>query len=196
MPIDEDSENYIRRHTRGFLPHYDSPSLIQFVTFRLADSLPVTFFKTLDFRLKSKQITEIEYHRQIEKALDLGEGPTYLIDERVTRIVAETIVKFDGEKYELRAWVVMPNHVHLLMKTIKGHTLSQGIHSIKGYTASAANKLLGRSGRFWSPDYFDRFIRGEDHYLKAKKYIEENPVKAGLCAAPEDWPWGSEGFTG
>jgi len=146
--------------------------------------------------LKSKQITEIEYHRQVEKALDLGTGPTYLKDVRIARIVAETIVKFDGEKYDLRAWVVMPNHAHLLLKTSNGYSLSQGIHSIKGYTASAANKLLGRQGRFWSPDYFDRYIRGEDHYLKVKKYIDENPVKAGLCSAPEDWPWGSAGFKG
>ena len=91
----------IRRHKRGYLPHYDSPELIQFVTFRLADSLPSTIFESLKFKLDSKQITEIEYHWQIEKALDLGTGPTFLTDHRIARLVAETLVKFHGEKYDL-----------------------------------------------------------------------------------------------
>lgn len=188
--------NKIRRQKRGYLPHYDSPELVQFVTFRLADSLPTTIFESLRFKLDSKQITEIEYHRQIERALDLGSGPTYLKDPRIARLIAETLVKFDDTKYDLLSWVIMPNHGHLLLKNRAPFTLSEVMHSIKGFTASEANKILGRAGRFWSPDYFDRFIRDRVHLSRAKKYIEENPVKAGLCATPEEWPWGSAGWKG
>lgn len=186
----------IRRHKRGYLPHYDSPELLQFVTFRLADSLPLTIFESLKFKLDSRQITEIEYHWQIEKALDLGTGPTYLKDPRVARLVAETLVKFDGEKYDLFSWVIMPNHGHVLLKTLSPFTLSQAMHSIKGFTATEANKILERTGRFWSPDYFDRFIRDRVHLARVRKYIDENPVKAGLCRTPADWPWGSAGWKG
>ena len=196
MEPNRQKTNNIRRHKRGYLPHYDSPELIQFVTFRLAGSLPTTILRTLKLRLDSKQIDQIEYHRQIEKALDLGHGPTHLKDPRIARIVAETIVKFDGQKYKLLAWVIMANHVHLLLQTLAPYTLTQVIHSIKSFTGNAANKLVGLSGRFWSPDYFDRFMRDRVHLARAKKYIEENPVKAGLCQEPAGWPWGSAGWKG
>lgn len=186
----------IHRHKRGYLPHCDSPELIQFVTFRLAESLPATFFKDLEYRLRSKQITEIEYHRQIEKALDLCSGPTYLKDPSIAEMVANALLKFQGVKYELIAWVIMPNHVHILFRVLPCYTLSKVIHSIKSYTAVEANKILGRTGRFWSADYFDRYMRDRVHLAATKKYINENPVKAGLCSAAEDWPWGSTGWSG
>jgi REP element-mobilizing transposase RayT len=185
----------IRRRKRGYLPHYDSAKLTQFITFRLADSLPATFLKSLRYKLHTKEITEIEYHWRVEKTLDLGRGPIYLADPKIARIVSDAIVRFDGERLELIAWVVMPNHVHLLLRVIAGFELSI-MHSIKSYTASRANKILKRSGRFWSPDYFDRFIRDHAHFINAKKYIEENPVKAGLCPSPAEWPWGSPGWRG
>ena len=65
-------------HKRGYLPHYDSPELTQFITFRLADSLPSSIFEDLEFKLRAGHINEIEYHWKIEKALDLGNGPTFL----------------------------------------------------------------------------------------------------------------------
>jgi methylenetetrahydrofolate--tRNA-(uracil-5-)-methyltransferase len=186
----------LRHNSRGYLPHYDSPQLLQYVTFRLADSLPNTILKTLDFKLESKQISEIEYFRAIEKALDLGTGPAFLKHPDVARIVAEVILRFAGEKYELQNWVIMPTHAHILIRTIEPHKLSDAMHSIKSFTASAANKILGRSGRFWSPDYFDRFIRDARHYSNVNRYIDENPVKAGLSKSPAEWPWGSAGWRG
>ena len=90
----------------------------------------------------------------------------------------------------------MPNHVHLLLKVLEGYSLSQVMHSVKGFTATEANKMLGRAGKFWSPDYFDRFIRDQIHFSRARKYIEENPVKAGLCGSPAEWRWGSAGWRG
>ena len=185
-----------RRHKRGYLPHFDALGFTQFVTFRLADSLPVKLFEKLKFELELRQITEIEYHRKIERALDIGDGPTYLKDPKIASMVAETLLKFDGQKYTMHAWVIMPNHVHLLFSPSDNFSLSEIMHSIKSFTAKKANEILSRSGRFWSPDYFDRFIRDRDHFTNAKKYIENNPVKAGLCEAPEEWWWGSAGFSG
>jgi hypothetical protein len=77
---------------------------------------------------------------------------------------------------------------------LAGHSFSEILHSWKSYTSNAANRLLGRSGEFWYPDYFDRFIRDERHFLRAVEYIEMNPVAAGLCLRPEDWPYGSARF--
>ncbi len=82
----------------------------------------------------------------------------------------------------------MPNHVHVLIE-VKEHSLSDIVRSWKSYTAHQVNKLLGRTGRFWMPDYFDRFIRDERHFAATVEYIRQNPVKAGLVDAPEKWPW-------
>jgi REP element-mobilizing transposase RayT len=196
MPLSPNSNDYIRRHKRGYLPHFDSPQLTQFVTFRLADSLPADFVKTLKRKLDEGAITEVEYHREMDKFLDFGRGEAFLKHPEVARAVSNSILHFADERYELRNWVVMPNHVHLLLKTIDPHSLSAVMHSIKGHSASVANKLLGRCGRFWSPDYFDRFIRDRRHNARVMRYIDENPVKAGLCATPEDWPWGRRGWNG
>ena len=183
-----------RRHRRGYLPHFDAPGFTQFVTFRLADSLPKTIFDTLQHKLETRQITEIQYYRAIDKALDQGEGPLYLQEPTIADMVAEAILRFHAERYLMYAWVIMPNHVHLLFEAINKHTVSGIMHSIKGFTATQANRILGRRGRFWSPDYFDRFIRGKKHFLAAQTYIENNPVKAGLCKRPEDWRWSGAGW--
>ena len=180
-----------RRYKRGYLPHFDAPGFVQLVTFRLNGSLPRSIFDLIKFKFETKQINEIEYYRKIEKALDAGSGPTHLIVPKVAEVVAQTIVKFAGERYELIAWVVMPNHVHILFRPFDEFELSTIIHSIKSFTASRANKILALNGRFWSPDYFDRFVRDRRHFDAAIKYIEENPVKAGLCSRPEDWKWSS-----
>ncbi len=101
------------------------------------------------------------------------------------------MLKFDGERYHLVAWSIMPNHVHALVETMEGSPLPQVIHSWKSYTAQMANHIIGRSGTFWQREYFDRFIRDDNHYANAVNYIEENPVKAGLVSKREDWRWSS-----
>lgn len=145
----------------------------------------------LSRNLESGLISEIDYHREIDKYLDMSDGLTYLSDERIAESISETILKFDRVKYELHSWVIMPNHVHILITPLADYSLAEILHSIKSFTANFANKTLGRNGRFWSPEYFDRFIRDREHYASAKRYIENNPVKAGLCKEPEDWRWSS-----
>jgi REP element-mobilizing transposase RayT len=88
----------------------------------------------------------------------------------------------------------MPNHVHLLCTPAAGHDLAGIMHSLKSFTSNEANQLLGRKGRFWQKEYFDRYIRNARHFAKVVAYIENNPVKARLCEKAEDWPFGSAWF--
>jgi REP element-mobilizing transposase RayT len=128
---------------------------------------------------------------RIEAYLDRGVGACYLRNPRIANLVQSALVHFDGERYRLSAWVVMPNHVHLLAAPLPYHSLSSIMHSIKSYTSQEANRLLGRKGRFWFEDYFDRYIRNAQHFDNALDYIESNPVRAGLCKSVRDWPFGS-----
>lgn len=164
--------------------------MVQFVTYRLADSLPRAVLSNLTFKLESKQISEIEYHRRVERFLDLGYGPLYLSNIEVAKIVEENLLRFDGERYLLLHWVIMLNHVHLLIRPQEGYSLSSIIHSLKSFTANRANKVLGKSGRFWSPEYYDRYIRSGDHFSNVVKYIHEIPVKSRLCDHSKKWAFG------
>jgi REP element-mobilizing transposase RayT len=92
--------------------------------------------------------------------------------------------------YELQAWVVMPNHVHLLI--LPHVPMPQVTHWIKGSTAREANQLLGRTGKpFWQHESYDHWVRNEREFQRIVAYIEENPVSAGLAATPDGWPWSS-----
>lgn len=95
---------------------------------------------------------------------------------------------FDGERYELRAWVVMPNHVYVLFK-VGDVAMADILESWKSFTAKEANKLLGRTGRFWQPDYWDTFMRNGEHEAQIRGYIESNPAKAKLVRDRKEWPW-------
>src|SRR5262249_8435918 len=107
------------------------------------------------------------------------------------RLVIQAFQTFDGARYRLIAWVIMPNHVHVLIESFAGIPLVQVVQSWKSCTANQANRILRRTGPFWQPDYFDRAIRDERHFLRAIQYIHETPVKAGLAAVPEDYPYSS-----
>lgn len=100
-------------------------------------------------------------------------------DQRAAALVEENWLRFDGQSYRLLAWIVMPNHVHLLVE-IWQIPQSKLIKDWKGFTARRINRLLGRRGKLWQEDYWDRYIRDEKHYRKVRHYIEWNPVKAGL----------------
>lgn len=186
-------------HRRGYLPHYDGGNeLTQSVTFRLADSVPAERLARWEDELHGLPDAEreLELHRLIETFLDAGYGACYLRREDVAQIVEAALLHFAGSRYVMHAWVVMPNHVHALFAPAHGWGLSSILQSWKSFTSKEANKLLRRTGRFWQEDYFDRDIRDEGHFRDALDYIESNPVKAGLCHAPEDWPFGSARLAG
>jgi len=114
-----------------------------------------------------------------------------LKDSRIAEIVRENLLHHKDTKYKLYSWVIMPNHIHYLIRPIAPHTLAEIIHSNKSYTAHRANEILNRSGQFWFHEPFDRYIRDENHFLQTIAYIENNPVKAGLCEKASDWKFSS-----
>ncbi len=182
-------------HSRGYLPHFDQGLTAQFITFRLHDSLPRAFLAKLRddvSRLDKKE--EANRHFFALAMLDVGHGDCRLRDPRVAAMVQDGLWRFDGERYRLVAWCVMPNHVHSLAVQCEGWPLSKVVHSWKSFTAHQANRILGRRGPFWAPDYFDRYIRDEAHMANVTRYIRDNPVKANLCENPADWPWSSAAY--
>ncbi len=180
-----------RMHTRGYLPHVDAEGSAQFITFRLADSMPQNLLNQWRTELASGEITDADLRKRIEYFLDSGYGSCSLRDRRIANEVRETLLKWNDKRYRVVAWAIMPNHVHLLIEMLEGHPLSEVMHSIKSYTAHEANRILGRKGRFWAAESFDRYIRDASHFRNTVKYIEDNPAKAGLCRRPEDWEFSS-----
>jgi REP element-mobilizing transposase RayT len=180
-------------YSRGYLPHFDGGEIVQFVTFRLFDSVPHSVVETWKHELKREEKVEARklLHHRIESYLDQGYGSCYLRDKRIAGLVQDALLHFDGARYRLAAWVVMPNHVHMLLTPLLRHELARIIHSLKSFTSQNANKVLKRSGACWQPEYYDRYIRDGDHYTKALAYIENNPVKARLSQSPHDWLYGS-----
>jgi REP element-mobilizing transposase RayT len=183
-------------HSRGYLPHFDGRPMPQFITFHLAGSLPKKVIQRWREELKPLKYEQerIVLQRRIEKYLDHGYGDAFLKLPQVARMVQNSLLKFDGVRYRLFAWVVMPNHVHSLLTRFEEFELSDILHSLKSFTSHEANKILHRRGQFWIEDYFDRYIRDQKHFEKTIKYIENNPVKAGLCIEPGDWPYSSARF--
>lgn len=170
-------------HSRGYLPHLDAAQLVQSVTFRLADSLPRSIALELDQDCKDGA--------RWEAILDAGHGACWLSDPTVANVVEEALLHFDGERYRLVAWCVMPNHVHVMAEINDGFRLGNIVASWKQFSARMANRHLRRTGPFWQVDYFDRYIRTDKHYAVAVQYIEDNPVRAGLVTIAKPWRWSS-----
>lgn len=105
-------------------------------------------------------------------------------------IVAHVIRYFDDRRYQLGAWVVMPNHLHVVLWPMPNYLLSDILRSWKRHSAREANRLLGRTGPpFWQPESYDHWIREAAEHARCCRYVELNPVNARLCAAPEEWRW-------
>jgi REP element-mobilizing transposase RayT len=180
-------------HSRGYLPHWEAGEVAQSMIFRLADSLPRIALERLHDDLKRMPENDQTMKRRIriEEALDQGRGSAVLSNPDIGEIVETALLHFDVQRYRLHAWCVMPNHVHALITPLADWTLSAITHSWKSFTSKKANALLGKQGAFWAPEYYDRAIRDNAHYTTAVDYIAKNPVKAKLCARPEDWRFSS-----
>jgi REP element-mobilizing transposase RayT len=169
---------------RRRLPHFHPDGEYLFVTWRLHGSLPVAppdiVYATPGHAFAAQ-----------DRALALSHGMPWLSDTRVARQVAEAIGTGECRGfYELSAWVVMPNHVHMLI--LRRVALPQITHWIKGRTAREANLLWGRVGEpFWQHESYDHWARNERELRRIAAYIEDNPVAAGLAATPDAWPWSS-----
>jgi REP element-mobilizing transposase RayT len=181
-------------YTRGYLARFDGGEhRTQFITCRLADSLPSHVLERIKSEIERGKPGNVSREAFVlaEKFLDAGHGECLLGQKVIADIVANAILELAKTRYFLYAWVVMPNHCHLLLRPRPGNSLERILHSLKSYTALEANRVLGRRGRFWMREAFDRYIRNTLHFERAVRYIENNPVKAGLCASPEDWEFSS-----
>ena len=179
-------------HERGYLPHRDSPGLIQFVTFHLSDAFPSVLRAEWAALLQIEK--ERERRKQLEEYLDKGRGESWLRRVDIARVCQEALLHFHGERYALKAWCLMPNHVHVLV-LVTTVPMSEFIKGWKGFSAREANVLLKREGQsFWAEDYWDTYMRDEEQERRAVLYIENNPVKAGLTQFREKWVWSSARF--
>ena len=175
------------------LPHWQQEGATYFITFRLADSLPASvlqdalrerdeFLRQNERTLSHERKAEFEefYREKLEAELDKGHGASVLKDEANATIVEQALRHFDGDRYWLGRYVIMPNHVHLLVRPIMGHDLSGILHSWKTFTAREINKRTGQTGQLWQHESFDHLVREEHELDKFSSYIAENPKQAGL----------------
>jgi putative DNA methylase len=184
---------HVAWRSRGYLPHWEAGEVPQSLTFRLTDSLPAAVLDKwrAELSLLPEGAATLERRIRIEHALDRGHGEAWLADPRIATIVELALLHFDGERYRLQAWTIMPNHVHAIATPLASWTLDKIAHSWKSLTATKANALLERHGAFWAREYFDRAIRDDVHYANAVSYVAMNPVKAALCRRPEEWRYSS-----
>jgi REP element-mobilizing transposase RayT len=190
----------VRIRQRGRLPHWEKDSGLYFITFHLVDSLPRP---VLDKVMERHRILDAAKHSgahllpdqkemlaefspvKIEEYFDRGAGACSLRDPRIGELMANALRFWDGKRYRLVAWCVMPNHVHVVCRLLPGQELSIVLRSWKSFSASMANKILVRGGAFWQREYYDRLIRNEDEFERAIRYVVSNPERAGL----KDWKW-------
>jgi type I restriction enzyme R subunit/putative DNA methylase len=137
----------------------------------------------------------------MEAWLDAGHGSCVLRAAAIAGMVQASFLHFDAERYRLLAWVVMPNHVHVLFEPMAAWTMARIVASWKSFTGrriaehmdgeeSQAGDWRSRAGgRVWQREYWDRYVRNENHLHAAMYYIHQNPVKASLVEKAEDWPW-------
>lgn len=191
LTAEEKALGFLGWHQRGYLPHCDYPGLVQFVTFRLKDSMPATRKGEWEHLLAIED--EREKRVKLEDYLDQGIGFCHLRDERAAAVTEETLLHRHNQSYDLLAWCVMPNHVHVLIHVWQT-PLGKILQSWKSYSAAQINKFLSRRGALWEPDYWDTFMRDEEQERTAIRYIENNPVKAKLCRLATEWPFSSARF--
>jgi REP element-mobilizing transposase RayT len=195
-------------HFRNVLPHLKREGGIYFITFRLAGTLPKNVL--LWFKREREAIIEharaarrpLTWHEQealfrwyssrVDKYLDEGRGNCWLRDKKCADLVAGAMCFFAHQRYELRAWVVMPNHVHAVVHPTPPNTLSEILHSWKSFTSHKIQEFLPRKiVPFWQDESYDHLVRNDDDLHRLCHYTTTNPVSAGLCSRPEEWLWSS-----
>ena len=199
---------------RRNLPHLQPPGATFFVTFRLAGSLPQSVIQQWheEGRWLERNPFGSEQHRlqferrwfaKFEALLDAGNhGPLWLKNDCVAEQISESLHFRDGKYFRLDSFTIMPNHVHTLFKPlpIKGanvldseeieyYSLGSIMHSLKGYTAYKANRLLGLEGQFWAHESYDHWVRNSTEWFRIMAYVLNNPVKAGFVEKWSEWPW-------
>jgi REP element-mobilizing transposase RayT len=201
-----------REYYRRNLPHFQPRGATFLVNFRLAGSLPAALIEQLkaetqkleqrllkisnnDERLKLRDLEHRKLFDKWDDALhSTKHGPFYLQEDFVAEIVANSIRYHDGEWFDVEAFCLMPNHVHLVLTPYKkteatDYSLTQIMHNIKRNSAKQANQVLGRTGAFWQHENYDHFVRDAAELERIIKYVLNNPVKAGLVDDWIKWKW-------
>lgn len=174
------------REYRRKLPHLHPDERYLFLTWRLWRAIP---------RRKPDVLYAASGQRFAAEDRELAlfaSGPRWLSDPRIADVVANAILRGDNQRqfYELYAWVVMPNHVHILVLPLAPAAIF--MRWLKGSSARSANGILGRTGeQFWQDESYDHYLRKGDQLARTVNYIEQNPVAAGIVGSPEHWPWSS-----
>ncbi len=179
-------EGYYRRK----LPHWQPEGAALFPTWRLHGSLP---FSVLSDRVAASGREFVRLDRRLDASRS---GPLWLRDPRVATAVVSALHFAEQQLRlcQLRAWVLMPNHVHLVL--FPQAELWRITKAIKGFSARQANLILGRTGQpFWEHESFDHWVRDRRELERIVGYVERNPVQAGLTESPETWPWSSAAST-
>jgi putative DNA methylase len=168
------------------LPHWQPDGAALFLTWRLDGSVPRECCTAGPEKDPGRQF--VEKDRILDRATS---GPTWLADPRVALLVADALKYGEAslQLYELAAWVIMPNHVHLLVNPRA--PIAKINQSIRGYTGHEANRILGRTGPFWQHESYDHWARNGAEFGRIASYIERNPVTAGLVGTSQGWQWSS-----
>jgi len=168
---------------RRRLPHWVPEDSIVFVTWRLAGTLPQPPPGTSD---PGKAF--LNEDRQLDRTAD---GPHWLKIPQIAAMVEDALLHGEQTRqaYDLHAWAIMPNHVHLVLQPC--HKLPEIMPWLKTSTSVRANRLLRSTEPFWAREYYDHWIRNRRELRSIITYVEENPVNAELVLSPELWPWSS-----
>ncbi len=190
--------------SHGHLPHWDQEGATYFITWRTADSVPKAVWekwrharalwlrshgidpllkdwrKSLEELPEEERISFRQFSKQLEDEMDAGHGACVLKNQDLAVIVAYALHFFDESRYQLGGFVVMPNHVHLLVGGMARAAMLKQVESWKKWTALKINEALGACGRFWQDEHFDHLVRHAPAFEKFRAYIKANPVKAGL----------------
>lgn len=201
---------------RRYLPHWDVPGAAYFVTTCLFESIPAKGLleiaehrRELRQQPRPKEVTANDWNSRcwkmnfmrIEEWLDRRAANRVLEAPELSQIVVDAIRFFAGERYDLYAYVVMPSHFHWLFRprpswieslADDGRTPRERItYSVNRFTSMRCNKRLNKKGPFWQKESFDHWARDIEEMERIIRYIEENPVKAGLVASPDEWLFSS-----
>jgi type I restriction enzyme R subunit/putative DNA methylase len=182
------SKEFYRRH----LPHWHPAETFLFLTWRLFGSLPRQAEPSPSQETAGRSFLKLD--REIDRAVW---GPTWLRDRRIASLVVQTLVAGETERkfYQLRAYAVMPNHMHVVL--LPKVALPAITRWLKGSTARRANQTLARTGqRFWQDESYDHWIRTQSELERIVRYVERNPVSAGLVSCEAEWPWSSAAKAG
>jgi len=207
---EERALGFLGWHERGYLPHCDYPGLVQFVTFRLADSMPASRRGEWEHLLRIADVRE--RRTKLEEYLDRGVGECWLRDSRIAKLAEDALLHFHKDRYELLAWCVMLNHVHVLVHVwqtplwkmvqnwkvrIENQTRRTVLAERRAPSRQVSEADTNAPRRCsalrlkWQREYWDTFMRDEEQEKKSIRYIEGNPVKAKLCCAPGEWRFSS-----